>query len=272
MQSAAKVTLRKQPEPSSDNSNNMFSMENPRPVDWERYAAHPNFHGAYQNPAIFSRAVKGASGTFVDVGAGDGSTLRNALDTGDLVRFQNIYAFDVSNERVNRMLRLVPEAKAAVGDAQRVPLPDESIDFYYSNQVIEHVPDDRAMASEILRLLKPGGRGFVGSVVKARGAWYFYRCNGQWRCDPTHLREYESLDQYAALFRSVGLNVVEAVLEPMVFPLTDLAMRVLLRLGLVKTDDVLGAYQRYPLLKHMAMRKVRVPRYFLCYAIVQKPE
>lgn len=174
-------------------------------ADYEEYATRLHFNGAYRHPEIFFRACRGASGAFVDVGAGDGAKLRAALDVGALVEFSTVVAFDVSSKRVSRLLRLVPEAISALGDAQHIPLPDGSVDFYYSDQVIEHVPDDVAMARDILRVLSPGGRGLIGSVVKGKGAWYFYRCNGKWRIDPTHLREYDSLDQFIGLFRSVGL-------------------------------------------------------------------
>ena len=47
-------------------------------------------------------------------------------------------------------------------DARRLPLPDESVDFVFSNQVIEHVRDEvwDAYFEEEFRVLKPGGVAF----------------------------------------------------------------------------------------------------------------
>jgi len=74
-------------------------------IDYEGYAARPNFHGAVRHPEIFFRAIGGASGLYDDVGAGDGSRLRGVLDIGALRNFSAIRAFDISQERVSRIQR-----------------------------------------------------------------------------------------------------------------------------------------------------------------------
>lgn len=49
------------------------------------------------------------------------------------------------------------------GVAEALPFPDESFDIVMSNQVLEHVNDERMAVSETYRVLKPGG-SFIGSV------------------------------------------------------------------------------------------------------------
>jgi len=44
------------------------------------------------------------------------------------------------------------------GVGEFLPFPDDSFDLILSNEVIEHVQDDHAAISEIVRTLKPGGR------------------------------------------------------------------------------------------------------------------
>lgn len=44
-----------------------------------------------------------------------------------------------------------------VGDAQRLPFIDASFDIVYSIAVLEHVPKPWLAASEIVRILRPGG-------------------------------------------------------------------------------------------------------------------
>ena len=42
-----------------------------------------------------------------------------------------------------------------------VPLPSSTFDLILSHEVLEHVQDDRAAVTEMIRLLKPGGRAVV---------------------------------------------------------------------------------------------------------------
>ncbi|MFT3892917.1 MAG: class I SAM-dependent methyltransferase [Anaerolineales bacterium] len=42
-----------------------------------------------------------------------------------------------------------------------VPLPSSTFDLILSHEVIEHVQDDRAAISEMIRVLKPGGRAVI---------------------------------------------------------------------------------------------------------------
>jgi SAM-dependent methyltransferase len=44
------------------------------------------------------------------------------------------------------------------GAGESLPFPDGSFDLVLSNEVIEHVQDDRAAVREIVRILAPGGR------------------------------------------------------------------------------------------------------------------
>jgi len=75
-------------------------------------------------------------------------------------------------------------------------LPDASVDAVVSSQVIEHLPDDRLLAPEIARLLKPGGWFYVASVIRGPHAFWLYKgkppAPERWQLDPTHMREYES--------------------------------------------------------------------------------
>lgn len=59
-------------------------------------------------------------------------------------------------------LRAAPDtARAAAtlihGDAMALPFADETCDLVVCAQVYEHVPDDRRLAKEMLRVLRPGG-------------------------------------------------------------------------------------------------------------------
>jgi len=46
---------------------------------------------------------------------------------------------------------------AAGGDALRLPFPDATFDRVVASEVMEHIADDRAAATELARVLRPGG-------------------------------------------------------------------------------------------------------------------
>ena len=241
-------------------------------VDYERYARErPIFWGDFTYPRLFERAIKGLRGTYVDLGAGDGGQIKSALDRGSLASFSRIVAVDISAERVARVRELLPRIEAIVADAASVPLADASVDFLFSSQVIEHVADDRAMAGEIRRLLAPRGCAVVGSVLRLWGAWYVYRRNGRTVLDPTHEREYASAEEYSAVFRDAGLRVEEVHVESIRYPLSDLAIRMLLALRLMKGDAAGSIYQRHPSLSRLRRVTLAVPRYRHIFALVSRP-
>jgi ubiquinone/menaquinone biosynthesis C-methylase UbiE len=241
-------------------------------VDYEQYARErPIFWGDVEYPRIFKDAVKGRSGTYMDVGAGDGGQIRSGLDQGLLGAFSRVIAADISEERVARMRSLMPEIEAVVADAQALPFADDSIDFIYSSQVIEHVPDDAAMAREIRRVLKPGGLAVIGSALRLRGAWYYYRYNGRWVLDPTHVREYESVQQYNGVFEAAGFVVDDYEIEPIRYAMTDLFVRAMLRLRLMRADTAGSIYQRSPFFRRARAWRVAVPRYRHIFARLSKP-
>lgn len=91
------------------------------------------------------------SGRILDDGCGLGSYLEAFAPYSD-----QRFGVEVEFER------LLPARERATGVVQavgeRLPFPDESFDFVFSNEVIEHVADDRQYAAEMVRVCRPGGR------------------------------------------------------------------------------------------------------------------
>jgi ubiquinone/menaquinone biosynthesis C-methylase UbiE len=54
------------------------------------------------------------------------------------------------------------------GFAENIPLPSESADVVISNGVLNLTPDKVKTLSEWARVLKPGGRLFIGDILVAR--------------------------------------------------------------------------------------------------------
>lgn len=59
------------------------------------------------------------------------------------------------------------------------PPAGETFDMVFSNEVIEHMPDDRAFAGELISFVRPGGL-LIGTTPVGRYFW-----------DPDHKREYD---------------------------------------------------------------------------------
>ncbi|HEX4210550.1 MAG TPA: glycosyltransferase [Candidatus Binataceae bacterium] len=57
------------------------------------------------------------------------------------------------------------------GSAFALPFRDASCDCVISSQVIEHVPEDRVLFTEMWRVLEPGGRLLIGTPDYATRAW-----------------------------------------------------------------------------------------------------
>ncbi len=99
--------------------------------------------------------------TLLDVGCGIGGSSRVlAKDYG----FE-VTAVTISSGQVARATALTPadvSAKFMVDDAMALSFPDESFDVVWSLEAGPHMPDKAVFASELLRVLKPGGRLVVG--------------------------------------------------------------------------------------------------------------
>jgi len=89
----------------------------------------------------------------------------------------HVFGFDIEVERLQAgRARGVEGLLAAV--AERLPFADDTFDVVFSNEVLEHVQDDRAACREIARVLRRGGR----AVIFAPNRLYPFETHGiYWR-------------------------------------------------------------------------------------------
>jgi SAM-dependent methyltransferase len=92
-------------------------------------------------------------------------------------RYTNdVEAFDIEGDRVRKAQTDTPHALVAA--AENLPYQSNLFDTILSQDVLEHVADDRQSALEIVRVLKPGGR----AVVLVPNRWYPFETHGHyWR-------------------------------------------------------------------------------------------
>jgi SAM-dependent methyltransferase len=93
----------------------------------------------------------GLSGRIVlDVGGGPGFFVR-------AFRAAGARAFCADTDRGELAACGPPERGSVLGSALRLPLASGALDVCFSANVLEHVPDWRAMLAEMVRVTRPGG-------------------------------------------------------------------------------------------------------------------
>jgi SAM-dependent methyltransferase len=101
--------------------------------------------------ALIRRKVRHlAPGRALDVGAGSGGNTAVLRDLG-----WDVAALEYSPAAAELCAgRGIPTVRA---DARRLPFPDEHFDLVMSTDLWEHVDDDKTVAAEAFRVLRPGG-------------------------------------------------------------------------------------------------------------------
>ena len=213
-------------------------------------------------PLLRQTAAQEPPRVLVDLGAGDGGTLW-PLDRAGLVG-ETIFAIDIAARHVALCEQLSPKVKGIVSDVARVEqLPAASADAVVSSQVIEHLPDDRVLAPEIARLLRPGGWFYVSSVIRGPRAFWLYKgkppAPERWQLDPTHMREYGSEDEFRAVLEHPDLELDIVRSSQLKFPLTDAMLRAASAAHLVARERLPELYLQLPGWVARARRAVGVP-------------
>lgn len=197
-----------------------------------------------------------------DLGAGDGAVLYALKNKGYLDNLEEIIAVDLSQDRINKIKDIDKNISCMVGDASRLSLVYNSVlDLVMAMQVIEHIPKEEMFLDEIYRVLKPEGLLYLTTVFKKKYAWYFYRNNGKWVLDPTHLREYTERSQLVKIIKKFDFKILAESKTVYKFPLTDFFLKRLGCRGDVYKNKFLNFF-----------RKVKVPifGYYNWEFIIQK--
>ncbi|MGI9391799.1 MAG: class I SAM-dependent methyltransferase [Boseongicola sp.] len=169
---------------------------------------------AYEKTLERVRSHLGANDKVVELGCGTGSTgllLANCVSS--------YLGTDVSPEMIeiaNEKLAETPidRLNFAVTDAHALDLDDESFDAVLGFNLYHLVPDLDGALKRARDLLKPGGL-FITKTPCIGGKWYFRPVIGVMQLigKAPYLR-YLKVDEYDALIRATGFEIIETGLYP----------------------------------------------------------
>lgn len=111
------------------------------------------------------------NGRILDNGCGLGTYLEAFRAYSD-----HCFGLELEYDRAQQALARTDGIVQAAGE--QLPFSDNSFDFVFSNEVIEHVADDRQALAEMARVIRPGGR----ILMFAPNRWYPVEQHGiYWR-------------------------------------------------------------------------------------------
>jgi len=109
--------------------------------------------------------------TILDFGCGAGQILKEIQKINPRAK---LIGLDVSEKALGEAKKELPGAEFyGINDGEKVPVSDNSVDFIFSSEVIEHIYDTENAVSEVNRILKPGGKlllttpyhGFIKNLI-----------------------------------------------------------------------------------------------------------
>jgi len=156
--------------------------------------------------AILGPMIDGST-VFAEIGPGDCAL---SMEVAKLVA--KVIAIDVSREITSR-IDAPANFELILSDGTSIPVPDESLDVVYSNQLMEHLhPDDSMRQLEnIFRKLKPGGSYVCVTPNRLSGPHDISR-----DFDPVatglHLREF-TLTELDEIFKQAGFRSRRAIVR-----------------------------------------------------------
>ncbi len=171
-------------------------------AEYANIAALEQEHWYYSGKRRFARAwiqrarPPARGDLLLDCGAGTG------LFAKEMERDCRVMVLD-DHEEALRILRTRFKPEQIISLAgDRVPLPDGALEYVTALDVLEHVPDDRAVVQGFHRLLKPGGLAVV-TVPASMALW------SDWDVALHHFRRYDRA-QLRALFPTNEWEIVHA--------------------------------------------------------------
>lgn len=145
-------------------------------ADWDRLRESFYSERVRERALATAGVLKGREAA--DVGAGTGFITQGLLEMG--VR---VIAVDQSPGMLDTLRRKFPwpdRVDYRIGDAEKLPIADASVDYCFANMVLHHVEAPRGAIGEMARILKPGGKVVVTDLDVHDVAWLSAEHHDRW--------------------------------------------------------------------------------------------
>ena len=119
--------------------------------------------------AAIQRAGLPSNAVVADVGTGTGFVLQGLVG-----KVKNLVGFDESPEMLadaQKRFAANPEVRFELTNGQMLPAADSSFDAVFANMYLHHAPDPATAVSEMVRVLKPGGKLVITDLDSHDQEW-----------------------------------------------------------------------------------------------------
>lgn len=196
----------------------------------------------------------------IDFGCGGGTCLYCLEEQG----YKNLLGMDFCDSIPEGFLHHTQFIK---GDVVRSDLKANDFDGLISTMVIEHV-DEIEFVNEVHRILKKGGVALITSVLKGRLAWYPYKNKkGESVVEPTHVKEYHSIREYADLFKE-KFDIIFVATPRLAYPYIDPIFRILFKI--TRWEYLRTFPTRNYFFKKIRKLRLPIPGYYSIEILVKK--
>ncbi len=205
-----------------------------------------------------------ARSQLVDLGCGGGTLLYNIRKIHSTM---NLYGIDSSEVICKDTQRWLRNVTILCQDILNTDFESGSFDIAASTMVIEHL-DDNQFLKEINRILKTKGHFLCTTVLKSNNARYFYK-NEEGACvlEPTHLREYISIQSFEDLFKKNGFSIISMDKQVLKYPVIDPFFKLLYRIFKSEFFRTFPAHHLNTLRKILS---IPIPGYYSLEVIARK--
>lgn len=161
--------------------------------------------------AIFSKKIWNLAKEYlhsadkvVDFGCGAGILLYNLRKECK----GEVLGIDSSQTACQMAKEFVPNVEIFCRNILNSRLEKNSFDMVASTMTIEHC-DDAKFIKEVHRILKPGGKLLLTTVLKTKWAWYYLKNRkGERVLELSHIKEYGSIKELTRLLEDKGFEIM----------------------------------------------------------------